>query len=311
MEDRVVLRPTRITPKRVGQHVRPPAEPPRRKRRKSKLFQGAFITIGAMAMTVLIIHASDSFKNPSDLVAGVGGVSTPTERCPGDMAFVSGPEGGFCIDKYENSPGKTCPHSDPKNQFETNDNMSQPLCMPVSVPDADPWVNIPVTQAMEICARAGKHLASNGEWYRAALGTPDTVNEEYGSPNCVLGRIGVSHGEKTGSHSACVSSVGAFDMVGNVWEWVDGNIVNGVYEKRDLPREGFVTETDVDGVPVSVASSTSDVFHGDYFYIKRDGVSGMLRGGFWNLSEKAGVATVNATIPTTFVGSAVGFRCAK
>jgi formylglycine-generating enzyme required for sulfatase activity len=264
-----------------------------------------------MAMTVLIIHASDSFKNPNDLVAGVGGVAAPSTRCPSDMVFVSSPNGGFCIDKYENSPGKSCPHSDPKNQFETNDNMSQPLCVSVSVPESDPWVNIPVTQAMEICTRGGKHLASNGEWYRAALGTPDTVNTEIGSPNCVLGRIGVSHGEKTGSHSACVSSVGAFDMVGNVWEWVDGNIVNGVYEKRDLPREGFITETDVDGVPVSVASSSSEVFHGDYFYIKRDGVSGMLRGGFWNLSEKAGVTTVNATIPTTFVGSAVGFRCAK
>lgn len=315
MEDRVVLRPrpTQLTPRRVGsQNVPPQVEPPRRKKkRKSKLLQGAFITVGAMALTVLVINASDSFKNPDTMIAGVAGSAEKGSRCPSDMVFVSDSGGGFCIDRYENSPGKQCMHKDPANQFETNDNFSQPLCVSVSVEKVAPWVNIPESQAMEICARSGKHLASNAEWYRAALGTPDTVNTDSNSQHCVLGRVGMSHGEETGSHSACVSSSGAYDMVGNVWEWVDGNVINGMYEKRELPNDGYVIEADTDGVPVKVASSSSDVFHNDYFYVKHDGVSGMLRGGFWNLTDKAGVATVNATIPTSFVGSAVGFRCAK
>ena len=300
MNERVVLRPRVVAPK---------GERPKRKK-KGKLLQGAFITVGAMALTVLVIHASDSFKDPGAMLAGVGG-SQKEARCPSDMVFVSDSGGGFCIDRYEASAGKSCVHSDPANQFETSDNLSQALCMPVAEAKAAPWVNIPESQAMELCARRGKHLASNAEWYRAALGTPDVVNTDTGNQNCVLGRMGLSHAEETGTHSSCVSSAGAYDMVGNVWEWVDGNVVDGFYGKRELPSEGYVTETDVDGVPVNVARSSSDVFHNDYFYVKRDGVSGMLRGGFWNLTDKAGVADINATVPMTFVGSAVGFRCAK
>ena len=304
MNERVVLRPTRL-------HSRgPEQERPKHKKKKNKLLQGAIVTVGAMALTVLAIHASDSFKNNDALIAGVAG-SQKQSRCPSEMVFVSSSGGGFCIDRYEASASKPCPHQDPNNQFETSDNISQLLCLPVSEENAPPWVNIPQSQAMELCARVGKHLASNAEWYRAALGTPDRVESDNDSQGCVLGRIGVSRGEKTGKHSACVSSAGAFDMVGNVWEWVDGNISDGIYQKRELPSEGYVIEADVDGVPVRVATTSSEVFHGDYFYVKADGVNGMLRGGFWNLSEKAGVATINATVPMSFVGSAVGFRCAK
>lgn len=308
MPERVVLRPVRVSSR--PPELDPHHHHPRRKRKKSKLLQGAFITVGAMALTVLVIHASDSFKNPDTLIAGVGG-SVKEARCPADMVYVSDSGGGFCIDRYEVSPGKSCPHADPSNQFETNDNMSQPLCMPTAQANALPWVNIPLSQAMELCARAGKHLAKNAEWYRAALGTPDGYTPETSATACVLGRVGTNHSEETGGHSACISSAGAFDMVGNVWEWVDGNVVDGTYNKRDLPSEGFVAETDVDGVPTVTASSTSEVFHNDYFYLKREGVNGMIRGGFWNLTDKAGVASINATIPTSFIGSAVGFRCAK
>lgn len=308
MPERVVLRPVRVSSR--PPELEPHHHPHRRKRKKNKLLQGAFITVGAMALTVLVIHASDSFKNPDTLIAGVGG-SVKEARCPAEMVYVSDSGGGFCIDRYEVSPSKACPHTDPSNQFETNDNMSQPLCMPASQANAQPWVNIPLSQAMELCARAGKHLTKNAEWYRAALGTPDEYTIETSASACVLGRVGTNHGEVTGGHSACISSSGAYDMVGNVWEWVDGNVTDGTYNRRDLPSEGFVTETDVDGVPTVTASSTSLVFHNDYFYIKRDGVNGMIRGGFWNLTDKAGVASINATIPTSFIGSAVGFRCAK
>ena len=269
--------------------------------------RGTIVTIGAMLLTAALIKANDKWNPPKDQLAGVAG-SAQDARCPNDMAFVSDSGGGFCIDKYEASANKACPYTDPKNQLETNTNLSQPLCNPVSVPNADPWTNLPESQAMELCARVGKHLTNNAEWYRAALGTPDTSG---GTNDCVLGRLGASHAEKTGTHDNCLSSSGAYDMVGNVWEWVDANVTDGSYAGRKLPIEGFVAEVDVEGVPTKTATSGEAVFHNDYFYLKQDGVNGMMRGGFWNITDKAGVTAINSTIPLSFVGVAVGFRCAR
>ena len=77
----VVLKPsnsTKLPQRRGGHHIVHTTQngggesPRRKKKKKSKLLQGAFITVGAMALTVLVIHASDSFKNPGTLIAGVG-----------------------------------------------------------------------------------------------------------------------------------------------------------------------------------------------------------------------------------------------
>lgn len=312
----VVLKPTRLGPRKANAPQREPAraarkvisEPPRKRRKKrGNIFRGAVVTIGAMLLTAAVIKANDSFNPPvRDLVGGVG-ASAKEARCPTDMVFVSDSGGGFCIDRYEESAGKLCPVADPGNQFDTNSDVSQPLCMPVSVAGADPWTNIPLTEAMELCARVGKHLTKNSEWYRAALGTPDNESDS----GCVLGRIGESHAERTGSHSACISSSGAYDMVGNVWEWIDANVVDGSYAGRMLPDEGYVSEADVDGVAVKTGTTSSAIFHGDYLSIDKKGVQGMFRGGFWNMTDKAGVSAINATIPTGFIGVAVGFRCAR
>jgi hypothetical protein len=304
----VILKPTKLSSPRHSYSIKSPqVEPPRRKKKRSKLLQGFVITVGAMLMTVLVIRASDSWAPPArDLLSGAG-ASTKEARCPADMIYVSDSGGGFCIDRYEASAGKLCPRADPTNQFDTNENLSVPVCTSVSVKDADPWVNIPLSQAMELCARVGKHLPKNSEWYRAALGTSDDVSDK----GCVLGRIGANHAEKTGVHDSCISSAGAYDMVGNVWEWVDANVVGGELAGRALPEEGYVSEADVDGIAVKTSTTSSPVFHNDYFYMKRDGVNGMIRGGFWNLTDKAGVSSINATIPTSFIGNAVGFRCAR
>ena len=293
-----------------GEGRTPLSSPPpvRRKKKRGSLVRGAVVTIGAMLLTVAVIKANDTFNAPNGQLAGVAG-SAKDARCPSDMTFVSDSGGGFCIDIYEASASKDCPFPDPQNQLQSNNNLSQPLCTPVSAANALPWTNIPESQAMELCARAGKHLTKNAEWYRAALGTPDDSSGS--TESCVLGRTGASHAENTGVHSRCASSAGAYDMVGNVWEWVDANVSAGSYLGRTLPGEGYVAEVDVDGVPTETATSAQAVFHGDYAYLKADGVYGMMRGGFWNLTDKAGPASINATIPTSFIGAAVGFRCAR
>lgn len=79
----------------------------------------------------------------------------------------------------------------------------------VSIPGVIPAHNLTWFQTTAVARNAGKRLATNAEWQAAALGTPD------GTP-CVVS--GGSFG-MTGT-SGCVSNAGAFDMVGNVWEWV-------------------------------------------------------------------------------------------
>ncbi len=262
-------------------------------------------------LTTLAINASDSFKNPSSLLAGVGGTESKVKaHCPSDMAYITTADSGFCIDKYEVSAGETCQYSDPKNGFDTNADLTDPKCFPVVKKGNRPWVNVPLHQALAVCAKVGKRLPTNKEWYRASLGTPDVVSPD-GASACVIGRTGQSRSEPTGSRDQCVSSYGVTDMVGNVWEWVDGQVEDGKYGSRYLSSEGYVDEVDVDGVPTKTATTSNLAFGEDYLFIDHAGIKGMIRGGFWSLKEKAGIFAINATIPTSFVGDAVGFRCAK
>ena len=283
----------------------------RRKKRRSGFLKGLLVVLIASGATIAAIHASDTIRIPGvALLAGVGGIGSQEKaRCPSDMVYVSDGGGGFCIDRYENSTGPLCGKEEPANQFETSANMAQSACTTESKKDKKPWVNVDLHQAMTLCARVGKHLANPHEWYRAALGTPDEVSKS--SRACALGHIGQERADKTGMHDDCVSSYGAYDMVGNVWEWVDANIADGTYAGRTLPEEGFVAEADVDGIASKTGPEPIAPFGGDQWFVNKSELRGMFRGGFWSMEEKAGIYAVNATIPPSFVGNAVGFRCAQ
>jgi hypothetical protein len=84
--------------------------------------------------------------------------------------------------------------------------------------DKHRWTS-PITwfQAQEACANAGKRLPSNAEWQVAANGTPDP-GPDNGTTDCnTASTFAVA---LTGSRSNCVSARRAFDMVGNLYEWV-------------------------------------------------------------------------------------------
>jgi len=91
-------------------------------------------------------------------------------------------------------------------------------------------------QAAQMCANAGKRLCSNAEWQTAASGTPDPgagTEGDHGPSLRVTLACNVARNKGEGSyasgsgepantlaHADCVSRFGAYDMVGNVWEWI-------------------------------------------------------------------------------------------
>lgn len=264
----------------------------------------SIITIGALLLTTLAIKASDAL--PGSGATNLASVAARDARCPVGMSFVSSPAGNFCIDTYESSPGKGCPKASPRNLFDSMENVRDQGCVPVSESGGTPWTNVPLSLAQSLCARVGKHLSSPEEWYRAALGTPDS-----GEGACALGFGERSMPFQTGAFPSCVSGAGAQDMIGNVWEWVDATIVDGTYGERELPGEGYVVHADSEGLPVATAPGGAEIYAHDYFSVELSGVRGMFRGGFWGMTEKAGLWSANATQPHAFVGNAVGFRCAQ
>jgi formylglycine-generating enzyme required for sulfatase activity len=189
------------------------------------------------------------------LVLSLGSLANPVEAagpvCPAD-AVQSGP---ICIDKYENSVWDLSAVTSEKAKTRliesiragsvTLANLTEAGAVQVGLLDGDlashgcpttasqcidvyavsiagvtPATTINWFQAAAAARNSGKRLPTNQEWQVAAFGTPDTGGADDGVTTCntddpVPGRV-----TATGSRSGCVSDVGAFDMVGNVWEAV-------------------------------------------------------------------------------------------
>jgi formylglycine-generating enzyme required for sulfatase activity len=189
---------------------------------------------------------------PTVMVAALcaaGTASAASLKCPADAVNV----GNVCVDKYEASvwfvdptnkslvkkvqagkatladltkggatqlsPTPSCMPAYPMT-FPTNGNWApvagsdppSPGVYALSIPGVLPSACISWFQAAQACALSGKRLATNQEWQRAAAGT-------FPFPSCRVG-MGPAGPASTPTNPGCVSRWGAFDMVGNVWEWV-------------------------------------------------------------------------------------------
>ncbi len=274
-----------------------------------RVFSGArwfFVTITVIALTSITVDATLSSNSVSQSAIAILATSLQGKPvgCSEGMTRLGGDFSSVCVDMFEASPSKSCPHTVVGSVDDTRGNINSSLCLPESIPDASPWTFVTLHQAQELCARAGKHLLTNAEWYRASLGSPDTSNDE----SC---NINSKEAARSGSYPTCQSGVGAYDMIGNVWEWVDAQVADGVYGTRTLPPGGYVTEADQDGVVTTTsADAPSPDYHSDYFWSDAAGVYGMLRGGFYSSRTDAGLYGIQAKTPPSFAGNAIGFRCA-
>lgn len=264
-----------------------------------KLGKGFLVVFGAVMLSTLGISATDTWRGASDSLLGSLIVSEQSV-CPTGMREVPTARTFTCVDEYEATPNDTCRHQTLVNDAQTRENLSQRDCAATSRP-AEPWRFITREQAALACTRAGKRLPTAAEWYSFALGTP--------AAECNIDSASAASG---GDYTECQSPFGVRHAVGNVWEWVSDDVVEGEFADRSIPESGYVVQVDSAGVAVETnAEAPTENFGPEYFTSNRTGSFGMMRGGFYSSRLDAGVYNVHAAINPTFTGTAVGFRCVR
>ena len=260
--------------------------------------KGGFTVLGAIFFSTLGIFASDRLQGIEGGIQNIAGVKGSVV-CDKNSVPMNGQNGIICVDMYEESPSKECPVVNPTAILHSEKNVSTQGCVAVSEKGVTPWSYISLPQAQRACAGAGKRLPTSKEWYAIALGTnPDL---------CIIQKDTASI---TGTEM-CKSSIGAFDVVGNVWEWIDVSVNGYDFDDRLLPPQGYVTSVDASGIAITSGTSTDELYGKDYIWTKPDGVFGMIRGGFYGSGEDAGLYTINASVATSFASQGVGFRCVE
>ncbi|MFC1586036.1 chitobiase/beta-hexosaminidase C-terminal domain-containing protein [Fibrobacterota bacterium] len=116
------------------------------------------------------------------------------KRCPPDMVSIITPEHSFCIERFEwpNREGSV------------------------------PLGNVNWAEASMLCLEKGRRLCRREEWRHACMGKWEYFFS-YGNVYR-QGLCNTESGEVTMSREAsgCVSAEGTYNMVGNLWEWVEG-----------------------------------------------------------------------------------------
>ncbi len=161
----------------------------------------------------------------------------------------------------------------------------------VSVPGVMPSANLTWFQAQAACANTRKRLPSNAEWQAAVTGTPDPGDDD-GTTDCNTASAFAA--VATGSRAACVSSRGAFDMVGNLYEWVADWVPHATTCASWSPG---VSPTGDDQCLAGAATTGEP--------------AALLRGGGFFSRSLAGPLAILATNPLSNPNVTIGFRCAR
>jgi len=257
--------------------------------------------------------------------AAVGSVTLAAQAgCPPDSVAV----GPICVDKYEASIWQVSPSSSLVKkiqrgkvtladltaggaiQLSTITGFSPPRLplFPANFPPDGRWTPAPGSdppspgiyavsvagvlpsnatwyRAVQACALSGKRLLTSEEWQRAATGTPESGIADDGIATCATMSAGPV---RSGSRANCVSAWGAFDMVGNVPEWVADRVPFGsVCGPPGWP--GCGTSPVLPGTPVPVS----------------------VGGGWWGGQFASVLSFYSTTDPADTGDQPFGFRCGR
>lgn len=144
-----------------------------------------------------------------------------------------------------------------------------------------PRENINWYEARSFCIQRGARLPTEAEWEYAARGPSNLIypwSNTFVADNAVYSRNSGKQTADVGSRPGGVSWVGAYDMSGNVYEWVE------FYRPLSGTAEPSSTESD----------------------------SRSQRGGAWDTSSETSLRpSKRSVISGSATSSTIGFRCAR
>lgn len=166
----------------------------------------------------------------------------------------------------------------------------------VSLAGVKPSAYITWFQARQACANSRKRLPSNADWQMAVAGTPDPgAAGDNDSTTCNVTNDPGQDPVNTGSRTNCQSAWGAYDMVGNLFEWT---------------AEWMPAST------TCLAGGWNDGFSDDYMCLAgasttTPGPGALLRGGGFTNGDRAGPFAISAMNTPQTTAAFIGFRCAR
>jgi hypothetical protein len=162
----------------------------------------------------------------------------------------------------------------------------------VSLPGVTPSRFVTWFQAQAACKNSRKRLPSNAEWQAAVAGTPDAGPDD-GVADC---NTATTFAVATGSRSNCLSGDGAYDMVGNLAEWVADWIPRSTFPCGGSWSAGISATGDTQCI-VGVATTGEP--------------GALLRGGFFSGGPVGGPFTIGGGVAPSAANDSIGGRCAR
>ena len=201
----------------------------------------------------------------------------------------------YYIDMHEVTAGlyerfmRATGHRRPSHSTDPSKNVWPEGAWPASLANV-PVVNVDWFDAAAYCHWAGKRLPTEAEWEKAARGTDDRRfpwgNVEPTRRHLNFNRQwrGVETLAPVGSYEQGRSPYGAYDMAGNVWEWVADWYAAGYYagspccnpqgppdgERRVVRSSGWQVETPQVRIFTRIASKPLDRNHSTGFRCAAD-----------------------------------------
>jgi hypothetical protein len=258
------------------------------------------VIFGALIVTALGIDAADTLSGKDGTL--LSQVIRTEKGCGAGMVKVEAVPGVTCVDQYEASPNSACLHQTPTSMLQSQKNVENKECLAQSVSSMVPWGFVTRDQAMQLCARSGKRLPTASEWYGLSLGMTDVES---------VCNLHSGSAKMTGAQTSCSAPYGAYDLVGNLWEWVVDDVINGSFNNRALPQNGYVEQVDSAGIALMTSTLEQDMYERDYFWSSKEGAYGMVRGGYYDSGSDGGVYAVHADTPANAANIGIGFRCVK